>query len=197
MVALNQAEKPLEAELDARHVQHLAVNIDFKHQNIRHFAFSGGSIRRLDGGKTRLQVVSAEKIPLGVWVISLKVVSYGENNDEVAFGLTTEERKCERMNGDVDQDGSLAYWSNLRNRRGNLCINGEWREQVLPFIQPEQDLFQIVCDTVNRRVEWHINRECLQVSSMPRSHWDHSLYFFAAMMGKDCAIRLLEKGKPA
>lgn len=92
MVALNQAEKQLDAEieLDAKNVQHLTVNIDFKHQNIRHFAFNGGNIRRLDDAKTRLQVVSTEKIPLGIWVISLKVISYGQNNDELAFGLTTE-----------------------------------------------------------------------------------------------------------
>lgn len=101
------------------------------------------------------------------------------------------------MNGDIDQSGSLAYWSNQRNRRGNLCINGEWMEDILPYIQPEQDLFQIVCDTVSRRVEWHINRQCIRVSNMPCSHWDQSLYFFAGLMGKDCAIRLLEKGKLA
>lgn len=60
MVALNQAEKQVDAdkELDANNVQHLTVNIDFKHQNISHFAFNGGNIRRLDDGKTRLQVVS-------------------------------------------------------------------------------------------------------------------------------------------
>lgn len=60
MVALNQAEKQVDAdkELDVNNVQHLTVNIDFKHQNIRHFVFNGGNIRRLDDGKTRLQVVS-------------------------------------------------------------------------------------------------------------------------------------------
>lgn len=83
MVALNQTEKQLdgEIELSAKNVQHLTVNIDFRHPNMRHFAVTNSTIRRIDDARTRLQVVATEKIPLGIWVVSLRVLSYGHNND--------------------------------------------------------------------------------------------------------------------
>lgn len=31
------------------------------------------------------------------------------------------------MSGDIDQANSIAFWSNFKNKKGNLCINGEWK----------------------------------------------------------------------
>lgn len=74
----------------------------------------------------RYQVLSREKIPLGVWSICVAVLDYGEGNDEVVIGFTTQERRKEKMSGDIDQGGSLAYWSNKKNQKGNVCLNGIW-----------------------------------------------------------------------
>jgi hypothetical protein len=65
----------------------------------------------------------------------LVVLDYGEDNEEIAVGFTTEERRKERMSGDIDQGGSLAYWSNKANAKGNLCLNGDWIEKPLPFLR--------------------------------------------------------------
>lgn len=51
------------------------------------------------------------------------------------------------MSGDIDQPGSLAYWSNKDNQKGNLCLNGEWMEQPLPYLKEGKGVLQMAVDT--------------------------------------------------
>lgn len=98
------------------------------------------------------------------------------------------------MSGDVDQYNSLAFWSNKANRTGHLCINGEWSDDSLPYLRPQSGLLQIVVNNLDRSIEWHIDHRLVKETRMPKSCWDQSLYFFAGLMGFNCAIKLLRKG---
>ncbi len=127
---------------------------------------------------------------MGVWVISASIPDYGWGNEELCLGFTTEERKKEKLSGDIDMCNSLAYWTNKKNRSGNLCINGEWIEEPLPYVEQGTGLFQAVVNTFDRTIEWHINRKEVKVSRMPKGYWDQSIYFFSGLMGKNCTIMI-------
>lgn len=62
-------------------------------------------------------------------------------------------------------------------------------------MKPETGVLEIVCNTLDRTIRWHINKKFIQETRMPKSCWDQSLYFFAGMMGRNCSIRLLRKGE--
>lgn len=48
---------------------------------------SNSLVKRKDDENIRYQIVSKESIPSGKWQISLKVLDYGKNNDEIVIGL--------------------------------------------------------------------------------------------------------------
>jgi len=37
------------------------------------------------------------------------------------MGVLSEERRKEKMSGDIDQDNSIALWTSLANHQSNLC----------------------------------------------------------------------------
>lgn len=98
------------------------------------------------------------------------------------------------MSGDIDQYNSLAFWTNRMNKTAHLCINGEWNEDILPYLKPLSGSLQIVCNTLDRTIQWHVDRKFIKETKMPKSCWDQSLYFFAGLMGKNCSIKILRKG---
>ena len=69
----------------------------------------------------RYQAVARESFPSGKWQVSFRVIDYGRNNEEIALGVLAEERRKEKMSRDIDQDHSVAYWSNCRTGKGSLC----------------------------------------------------------------------------
>lgn len=98
------------------------------------------------------------------------------------------------MSGDIDQAGSLAYWSNKANKKGNFCINGEWSDDALPFLKEGKGVLQMVVNTEERSIHWYVNSEWIRETAMPRNWWDQSLFFFAALMGRNCTVELLQPG---
>lgn len=56
---------------------------------MRHFNVTNNRVTRMDNDRTRLQVLSRDKIPLGMWLITVCIIDYGTDNDEVAIGFTT------------------------------------------------------------------------------------------------------------
>jgi hypothetical protein len=170
----------------------LALTIDHSTPYIRHFTVTSGKVTRIDEEKIRVQAVSREKIPLGMWAISVVVVSYGTWNDEVAVGFTTEERRYERMSGDIDQGGCIAYWSSIANAKGNLCLNGEWNDTPLPYLREGKNVLQMVVNTEDRNIHWFVDSQWVQETPIPRNFWDQSLYFFVGLMGRNCSVQILQ-----
>lgn len=56
------------------------------------------------------------------------------------------------MSGDVDQYHSVALWSNRSNKQSNICENGVWNSEPLPYLRETKGLLQVVIDTIGREI---------------------------------------------
>ena len=95
------------------------------------------------------------------------------------------------MSGDIDQAGCIAFWSSLANKKSNICLNGEWSDEPLPFLREGEGILQMVVDTEDRTINWYVDSKWIRETSIPRYFWDQSLYFFVGLLGKGCSVQLL------
>lgn len=114
---------------------------------------------------------------------------YGTGNEEIAIGLLSEERRKEKMSGDIDQDHSVAFWSNCKTGKGSLCENGVWNSEGLPGLKVG-GVLNMVVDTVERGIEWWVDRQLVGVSSLALGFWSQEYYLFFGLMGQGCSVRI-------
>lgn len=87
------------------------------------------------------------------------------------------------MSGDVDQYHSVSIWTNRTNQQSNLCENGVWNPEPLPFLREKAGLLQVVLDTVDRDIQWWVDGHCVAESSLAQGFWSQEYYVFVGLKG--------------